>query len=71
MRANAKNWGARASEHSFKFSEQLKILIDHSSPHYKTGLLDFLNKKLLVLQKCKPLIASQPSHLLWIPVEKD
>ena len=30
--SNAKIWGARASEHSFKFCEQLKILKDHSSP---------------------------------------
>ena len=32
MRATAKIWGARASELSFKFCEQLKILMDHSSP---------------------------------------
>ena len=32
MRATAKIWGARASEHSFKFCEQLKIFMDHSSP---------------------------------------
>ena len=32
MRATAKIWGARASEHSFKFCEQLKILMDYSSP---------------------------------------
>ena len=42
LASNAKIWGARASEHSFKilranrakvkFCEQLKILMDHSSP---------------------------------------
>ena len=29
---NAKIWEARASKHSFKFCEQLKNLMDHSSP---------------------------------------
>ena len=32
LASNAKTWGARASEYSFKFCEQLKILMDHSSP---------------------------------------
>ena len=32
LASNAKIWGARASEHSFKFCEQLKILMDRSSP---------------------------------------
>ena len=32
LASNAKIWGARASEQSFKFCEQLKILMDHSSP---------------------------------------
>ena len=32
LASNAKIWRARASEHSFKFCEQLKILMDHSSP---------------------------------------
>ena len=32
LASNAKIWGARASKHSFKFCEQLKILVDHSSP---------------------------------------
>ena len=32
LASNAKIWGARASEHSFKFCEQLTILMDHSSP---------------------------------------
>ena len=32
LASNANIWGARSSEHSFKFCEQLKILMDHSSP---------------------------------------
>ena len=32
MQATAKMWGARAGEARFKFCEQLKILMDHSSP---------------------------------------
>ena len=38
LASNAKIWGARASEHSFKFCEQLKILMDHSSPLLKEGV---------------------------------
>ena len=37
LASNTKIWGARASEHSFKFCEQLKILMDNSSPLPRLG----------------------------------
>ena len=42
MRATAKILGARASEHSFKFCEQSKLLMDHSSPLINVQLTHIL-----------------------------
>ena len=43
--SNAKIWGAQASEHSFKFCEQLKILMDHSSPLALYKIKNYVNHK--------------------------
>ena len=43
MRATAKIWGARASEHSFKFCEQLKIFYGpFITPNYTLTFFDVL-----------------------------
>ena len=66
LASNAKIWGARASEHSFKFCEQLKIVMEHSSPLVVCGLSKSSFVAMIYFPRNRSLCFSSLSLSSWL-----